>query len=177
MSQSWVAKTLSSQGLKYNIMSKSIAELQDLLEDYMLRITHLEKKVRKLQVQDRPTIVWLTSPLTSTSWDGDAYSTTAKTVIDLSSVFSVPANVKAVMVRLFIRDSGSAAAANNWMILSPNATADEGMGVLIAGVANDEWRENSFWVTCDSNGDIYYQITASVASAMDVYLQIWAYIV
>jgi len=36
------------------------------------------------------------TPLTSTAWDGgDAFSTTAKTLIDLSAVFGVPAGVKA----------------------------------------------------------------------------------
>ena len=44
--------------------------------------------------------VFLTTPLTSTAWDEDSYSTTAKTLIDLSEVFGVPAGVKAVMVKI-----------------------------------------------------------------------------
>ena len=51
--------------------------------------------------------VYLTTPLTSTSWDGDARSTEAATLLDLSSVFSVPAGVKAVLVRLACRDSAA----------------------------------------------------------------------
>ena len=52
--------------------------------------------------------VYLQAPLTSTSWDGDSFSTTAKTLIDLSAVFGVPANVKAIYARVFVNDSASA---------------------------------------------------------------------
>ena len=66
--------------------------------------------------------VFLTTPLTSTAWDGDSFSTTGKTLIDLSSVFGVPAGVKAVLVRMIARDSGSSSGYNQLM-LSPNSTA------------------------------------------------------
>ncbi|MDD4465707.1 MAG: hypothetical protein PHY25_03390, partial [Dehalococcoidales bacterium] len=53
--------------------------------------------------------VFLTTPLTSTSWDGDAFSTTSKTLIDLSTVFGAPAGIKAVLCNVAIKDSASAA--------------------------------------------------------------------
>lgn len=118
--------------------------------------------------------VFLTTPLTSTAWDGDAYSTTSKTKIDLSSVFSVPAGVKAVLVTTAIRDSGSAAG-DCTFTLSPNDGSLNGPKIGCSGLANDAFTYSTFIVPCDSNGDIYYQIVASGSGTMDVYLQIWGY--
>ena len=119
--------------------------------------------------------VFLTEQLTSTSWDGDARSTTAKTLIDLSSVFEVPAGVKAVIVNAAVRDSGSAAAADAFLCLCPNNSSLAGPKISCAGLPNDVWAYGSFTVPCNSNGDIYYQIVASGSGTMDVYLEIWGY--
>jgi len=117
----------------------------------------------------------LTTPLTSTAWDGDAYSTTAKTKIDLSSVFSAPAGIKAVLVSGTIADSGSATADCSFR-LSPNNTANQASILLkIKGVENDYSMSYNGVVPCDANGDIYYQIVASDTSTMDIILQIWGY--
>lgn len=114
-------------------------------------------------------------PLTSTAWNGGARSTTAKTLINLSTVFGVPAGVKAVLVQTSIRDSGSAAG-DPWLMYSPNDVASSGINWDCGGVTNDTWkRSTSFEVPCDENGDIYYQINATGASTMDVYLTIWGY--
>lgn len=117
---------------------------------------------------------FLTTPLTSTSWDGDAFSTVAKTLIDLSTVFGVPAGVKAVLVTTAIRDSGSAAG-DCTFTLSPNDGSLNGPKIGCSGLANDAFAYSTFIVPCDSNGDIYYQIVASGSGTMDVYLQIWGY--
>ena len=120
-------------------------------------------------------IVFLTTPLTSTAWDGDARSTTAKTLIDLSAVFGVPAGVKAILVRLVARDSGSSSGFCQ-LGLSPNNTADSvAMQAYLQGVANDVYVSVNGVVPCDANGDIYYQINASGSATMDVYLEIWGY--
>ena len=116
----------------------------------------------------------LTAPLTSTSWDGDSFDTTAKTLIDLSAVFSVPAGVKAVLVWVAVRDSLSAAN-DTFLILSPNNTAASGFFTTPMTV-NDRFNRACLVVPCDSNGDIYYQISASGAGNFDVYLQIWGYL-
>ena len=113
------------------------------------------------------------TPLTSTSWDGDAYSTTAKTLIDLSSVFGVPAGVKAVFVRVAVQDSG-AASGDYYIVLSPNNSASSGMAVNCIP-ANDRLNRGELIVPCNANGDIYYQIVASGAGTFDVHLQIWGY--
>ena len=116
---------------------------------------------------------FLTAPLTSTSWDGDSFSTTAKTKIDLSVVFGVPAGVKAVLVNIALRDSGSAA--NECLIsLSPSSVAG-GLTARCSGIANDKFVNACLTVPCDTNGDIYYEISASGAGTMDVFLQIYGY--
>lgn len=118
--------------------------------------------------------VYLQSPLTSTSWDGDAYSTTAKTLIDLSATFGVPAGVKAILASVLLRDAASAAGDYS-LILSPTNVNSQGFYVACGGVANDKYAGGFGAIPCDSNGDIYYQITASGVGTMDIYLQIWGY--
>jgi len=120
--------------------------------------------------------VFLTSPLTSTSWNGDAYSTTSKTKIDLSAVFGAPAGIKAALVWVRVNDSGSAASNALFFILSPVNTANLGpMIVRPGGLPNDYYAEQLSIVPCDSNGDVYYQVVASDTGTMDVTIQIWGY--
>lgn len=126
-------------------------------------------------------IVFLTTPLTSTAWDGDARSTTAKTLIDMSAVFGLPgasANfyVEAVLVRLAARDSGSATSSAPYVALSPNNIS--GSAPLIvrpAGLPNDYIADYSGWVTCDVNGDLYFQTSATGTGTLDVWMEIWGY--
>ena len=115
----------------------------------------------------------LTAPLTSTSWDGDSYSTTAKTLIDLSAVFSAPANVSAVLMKVELNDSGSAGT-DTRIILAPNDTAGQGPAFSPSDI-NDRLGRHMAVIPCNSDGDIFYQIVASGASTMDVYLAIWGY--
>lgn len=117
---------------------------------------------------------FLASPLTSTAWDGDAYSTTAKTLIDMSAVFGVPAGVKAVLLYAAVRDSGSATQ-DTYLILSPNNTVFKGIAVSPMPV-NDRYGRYGLTIPCDSNGDIYYQITASGAGTFDVVIEIWGWL-
>jgi hypothetical protein len=120
------------------------------------------------------TFVPLTTPLTSTSWDGDSFSTTAKTKIDLSAVFGVPAGVKAVDVLVNIKDSGSVGT-YCFLILSPNDTHLQGKIFKADRAINNELSPASALIPCDSNGDIYYQIVASGSGTMDITMQIWGY--
>lgn len=116
-------------------------------------------------------------PLTSTSWDGDAHSTTAKTSIDLSAVFAVPAGIRAALIRLTARDSGSAAGSNIFFMVGNNNDANVGpLWVWLDGVTNDKYRDAYGMVPCDANGDIYYQIGASGASTLDAHIQIFGYL-
>lgn len=120
--------------------------------------------------------VWLTTRLTSKAWDGDARSTTAKTKIDMSTVFSgyPDAAVRAVYVHASVRDSGSA---NHdcLLILGPDDTANIGIGWRCSGQSNDYLHSAGAWVPCDVNGDIYYQVVASGAGTLDAWLDVWGY--
>lgn len=112
---------------------------------------------------------------TSTSWDGDAYSTTAKTLIDLSAVFGLPANIKAVQVRMVARDSGSSGA-TCFFGVSPNNTANQvSVEVYRDKVTNDALDSKEGVCPCDANGDIYYQIAASGVGTLDAWLEIVGY--
>jgi hypothetical protein len=146
--------------------------------DAILRLTQkvhrLERQLRRVQTTGFQRPVWLSTSLTSTDWDGDSYSTTAKTKIDLSAVFSAPANIKAINVEVLIRDSASAAN-DCWIILAPNNTAAEGSAFRCSGLANDALADGQRWIACDSNGDVYYQIGASGALTMDVWIRIRGY--
>lgn len=118
--------------------------------------------------------VFLPTPLTSTAWDGDARSTTAKTLIDLSAVFGVPANVKAVLVYVRVRDSSSSNG-DRWLLLSPNNTAGSGIEFSTERITNDVWVSKQATIPCDNNGDVYFQCAASGAGTLDVVLEIWGY--
>jgi len=138
-------------------------------------LDELRREVERLKTKETQKWVHLTTPLTSTDWDGDAHSTTDKTVIDLSAVFGVPAGVKAVLIRWVIRDSG-AAATDCTLYLSPVDTTLVGPGGGDCHPVNDRQSRGSSVVPCDSAGDIYYQISASGAGTFDAVLQIWGYL-
>lgn len=121
------------------------------------------------------TFVPLASPLTSTSWDGDSFSATAKTLIDLSSVFGVPGGIRAVLFEVSIRDSGSSGAGDYYLVLGPSNAAATGLWIDVNGLGNDELERGSLVVPCDANGDVYYEINASGAGTMDVWLRVWGY--
>lgn len=146
--------------------------------DLIREIQSLERRLKRLEAGEFATGEWtyLQTPLTSTSWDGDAYSTTATTKIDLSAVFGVPAGVRAILVRVVIRDSGSAGAASELLFgLGPN----NGIGltgyVRVDGAGNDLYRESTMVIPCNTDGDVYYAVTASGAATMDVIIRIWGY--
>lgn len=115
----------------------------------------------------------LTTPLTSTSWDGDAYASQATgTQIDLSAVFGVPAGVKAVLVRLECWDSGSAA---NAVYVALGPSTSYAYQVINRPPGGDLKRSVMEVCNCDANGDIWYRIGASSGSSMKILIEIWGY--
>jgi hypothetical protein len=151
--------------------------MTNILEGIASDIKSLLKRVSHLEVRRTPTWVYLTTPLTSTDWDGDAHSTTAKTLIDLSAIFGVPAGVKAIKVVTVINDSSSAAG-YVWLRLANNNT-DQIADYIhwLAFATNDGFSYNCGTVSCDNNGDIYYQISASGVNTMDIIIQIYGYLI
>lgn len=124
---------------------------------------------------DAGIFVPLSTPLTSTSFDGDGFSTTGKTLIDLSVAFGAPAGIKAILCRVGIQDA-SASSFSAWFGLSPNDTADSLTSFLkIYGLVDDAIYYENVVVPCNADGDVYYQCRASGAGTLDVTLQIWGY--
>ena len=149
--------------------------MSDIDEKLLARTQRLEREVERLRVQENGKFVALTTPLTSTSWDGDSFSTTSKTLIDLSSVFGVPAGVKAILVRLTARDSGSSSG-YNYIGLSPNNTdGSVAIQAYLQGVPNDVIKTDNGICPCNVDGDVYYQITASGTGTLDAWIEIWGY--
>lgn len=150
--------------------------MSDNWEKVVTKITVLEREIARLRLIERGRFVPLTTPLTSTAWDGDSYSTTGKTLIDLSSVFSAPAGIKAVEVLIYARDSGSATNSGVYFGLSPNDTGGQWAVVCAPrGLPNDYYAFQSGKCPCDANGDVYYQCMASGSGTLDVVIQIWGY--
>jgi len=154
--------------------------MKDNWEKVVNKLYVLEREIGRLKVLEGGGggFVPLTTPLTSTAWDGDAYSTTGKTLIDLSSVFSAPAGIKAVEVRLQSRDSGSATTSNLLFGISPNDTdLDLAVASFPRGKPNNYGDTASGICPCDANGDVYYQINASGSGTLDAWIWIYGYYV
>ena len=152
--------------------------MSDTIELMMRDIDAMRRQLEAFTSGGYATVqfVPLTTPLTSTSWDGDAFSTTAKTKIDLSAVFGAPAGIKAIAVRLVCRDSGSSGTSSATVRISATDTADEGAVVTrCGGLPNDYYADNSGVCPCNADGDIYYQTQASGSGTLDVIMQIWGY--
>jgi len=143
------------------------------VEEQLLGRKRLEQDTRRIRTLI-PQFVPLTTQLTSTDFTLDTFSTTAKTLLDLSSAFSAPAGIRAAVFKARIFDSGSAAG-TCYLILSPNNTAGEGQNIECSGLPNSVATSGCLVVPCDANGDIYYQIGASGAGTMTITLEIWAY--
>lgn len=117
----------------------------------------------------------LSTPLTSTSWDGDAYSTTARTTLNLESVFGLPVGVQAVYVRVAARDSASAANDGVFVVLSSsNSAGVNSLVVRPSGLPNDYWAEGT-GIVYNNAGSIYVELSASGTNTLDVIIQIWGY--
>jgi len=110
--------------------------------------------------------VFLTTPLTSTSWDGDTKTTTDRAIVDLSAVFGVPAGVKAVLMT--VQTKGDTV--NDYIRFGPNSTYNYALTcrTLVANVINIV----SGVVPCDSNGDVYCYPSGTIEG---VHVMIWGY--
>lgn len=159
--------------------NKKITGLTELTtvasDDYFEVVDTSAAESKKISRENLAGWHFLTTPLTSTSWDGAGHSTTAKTKIDLSTVFGAPAGIKAVLLRVSAADSGSASG-NCSIGFAPNNTAFIYSLVCKAtGRANDDAEHVQGIVPCDANGDIYFQCTATDVGTLDVIAEIWGY--
>ena len=118
----------------------------------------------------------LSAPLTSACYDGDSFSTHAKTSVSLVTAFGAPENIKAALMSVAIRDANSASSTTaGYIYLAPNATADSGIVFSAQGLRDDAYSRMTAVVPCTGNSIIYRQSVASVASGIDLVIQIWGY--
>ena len=121
----------------------------------------------------------LESQATSTSFAGNSFSTVStKTRIYLQSGFGLPTEVKAISVRLAVRDSGAASNSAVYFALSPSTSAGVQLQLIArpAGLPNDYWVENNGIVPVNTTtNDVYYQCVASGTSTLEVYIVINGY--
>lgn len=134
------------------------------------RIEELEKLVYR-QPEIPIKYVPLTTPLTSTSYDGGDTVSVGTTSIDTSSVFGAPAGIKGVMIQI----SGVWSSANNGYnaSLRPKGGSTNVM-VIRAQVANINSDMTGF-CPCDSNGDL--DLVVAGANISNTVLRIHGYFI
>jgi hypothetical protein len=108
---------------------------------------------------------YLTTPLTSTSWDGDSKTSANNGTIDLSAVFGVPAGVTAVLVRLSARSTS----VTDYGLLGPSSGQPNAL-VARTQVANI-YIDTMGIVPCDGSGDMYFTASGTVLTI----IEIWGY--
>ena len=144
------------------------------------RVRHLEAEIQRMKKQpnlykspmfpdaERRARPWtyLTTPLTSTSWDNDQKTTSDRGVIDLSAVFSAPANIKAVLLSLQFTPT----TAGDYFRVGPSATYNYALTCRgqVASVITHAYGS----VPCDANGDIYFYNSTTTPT---VAIMIWGY--
>jgi len=118
---------------------------------------------------------WLTTPLTSTDWDGDAKSDAGPTKLDMSAVFTGYPDmaVKAVLLRIAARDDAAIGTAGLYFEVGPSATYYYALNANPPGA--DVISSDTGICPCDANGDIYYKINASGSGTCDCWLEVLGY--
>ena len=140
--------------------------MSDFDEKMMQRLKRLEREVERLQRWESGKFIALTTPLTSTNWDGDTKTTANRAIVDLSAVFGVPAGIKAVMMSI----QTQADAANDYIRFGPNSTYNYVL-TCRTQVANQIAHAIGI-VPCDANGDIYCYPSGDIEN---VQVWIWGY--
>ena len=116
----------------------------------------------------------LRAPLTSGAWDGDSFSDVGtSTQLDLSSVFSAPAGIKAVLMDIRVRDSATWGSSDLYFACGPSSA--QWAAAIARPFGGDVFGGGMFVVPCDSNGDVWYQINTSGSNTMDIWIYIWGY--
>ena len=99
----------------------------------------------------------LTTPLSSTNWDGDAKGLTAATVIDFNTVFGVPSGAIAVAVAGYIADGGDC-----FFGLSPTGKAKHFVRARCKAGSAVDVVDFSGWVPLSANSADYAVITGAI---------------
>lgn len=140
-------------------------------------VSVVSDKLKTKYVKRSTLVGWtfLTTPLTSTDWDGDAKSDAGPTKLDMSAVFTGYPDmaVKAVLLRVAARDDAAIGTAGLYFSVGPSATYYYALQANPPGA--DVLSSNTGICPCDANGDIYYKINASGSGTCDCWLEVWGY--
>jgi hypothetical protein len=128
---------------------------------HQLTVTHLVKGATEIYGY-----VPLATPLTSTSWDGDSYTTADDEVlVDAVAVFGVPSGAKSIYVAGNIRNTTTAdlrlslgPSAGNYSLVTRNQVAN-----IYQNFAGN--------INLDANTKFYFQ----VGGTLSITIQIWGY--
>lgn len=135
-------------------------------DDYLEIVDTSTNTSKKISRETLAGWYFLSTPLTSTSWDGDTKGLGDRAIVDLSTVFGVPAGVKAVLMSI----QTQADAANDYIRFGP----DSGNSFTLTcrtQVAGQIMNASGI-IPCDANGDVYCHPSGTVEN---VYVWIWGY--
>lgn len=111
-------------------------------------------------------------PYTSSSWNGDSFSTSTGT-INWNTVFGVPTGAKMVFVYCELRDSSATPNAGRLVLQAKSTTTLSAWGCY--SKASNAFSTFAGWVPAAADGTSYYSITASGAGTCDIWIRISAY--
>jgi len=116
----------------------------------------------------------VTPDIRGTSWWGNAKST-GGTWITISTTFpGIPANVRAINIRVMARDSVAHPSTVAYLIIGPDTTTNDNIGVRCHG--NNMINENT-GICNVTNNNIYAYRVASGASTIDCWLAVIGYFI
>lgn len=102
---------------------------------------------------------------------GDVGITTLNLKADSDAI--IPKGAKAIFIRVALRDGGSLAslASGRIYLFAKGDLTSEYALVGARGIADDAWVDRVLRIPCDSNGNISYQLDATGAGELDVYIR------
>lgn len=108
---------------------------------------------------------YLTTPLTSSSWNGDVKTSANNGTLDLSSVFSAPAGIKAILVQV----NTAVSTVGDVFNMGPSVTYYSCLNLPVH--AGETGADALAVVPCDANGDVYVKFTGT----MEIDIRIYGY--
>lgn len=142
-----------------------------MMAELVRRIAGLEARCARLEEAEQGRgLVFLTTQLISTSWNGDNKTSANNGTIDMSAVFGVPDGVKAILCAV----TGQSTAGAITIVLKPDVDASSAPPINLHTIAN-RYQGQSAWVPCDANGDIYFSSDSATNTA--IWLEVWGYAV
>ena len=138
----------------------------------------MEKRVDDLA---QPEIGWspvfMTTPYTNTTFDGDSFSDVASNtkIENTSWSTTIPSDAKALLITAMARDSDSAGTNGLYVFLyGAAAAATPSMRLYLNGIPNNQNAAETAVVPC-TDGDIWYRVNASGAGTLDIWLVCFGY--